>query len=66
MSQEKQILKYLQPPGRTIDPIKALRLFNCWALSSRVSDINKPRRIIKSELIYDKKKKKTYAIYSMI
>lgn len=66
MSQEEQILNWLRPPGRTITPMLALRLFDCWSLSSRVARINKPRRIIKSELIYDKRKKKTYAKYSMI
>lgn len=66
MSQNEAILNYLKPPGRTLTPMRALRLFNCWALSSRIAELNKPRRIIKSELVYDKKTKKTYAKYSLM
>lgn len=66
MSQEQAILNYLKPPGRTITPMIALRKFGCWALSSRVARLNKSRRIIKSELVTDKKTKKVYAKYSLI
>lgn len=39
-SQETKILDFLRQ-GQTLDPMSALRLFNCWALSSRVADLNK-------------------------
>lgn len=39
ISQERQIIEYLLA-GNTLSPMDALRLFNCWALSSRTSDIN--------------------------
>ena len=39
-SQEQRILKYLQR-GFTLTPLQALAKFDCWALSSRVSDLNK-------------------------
>ncbi len=66
MTQTEAILKYLSPPGRTITPMQALRLFDCWSLSSRIAELNAKRKIIKSELVYDKRKKKTYAKYSML
>ena len=50
MSQEKLILEYLRD-GNTLTPLSALRLFNCWALSSRISDLNKHGAGIKSKLI---------------
>lgn len=36
--------------GKSITPMGALKLFNCWALSSRVSEIQKTHKV-KSELI---------------
>ena len=65
MSQSDLIYNYLKPPGRYIDPMKALRLFGCWSLSSRISDLRKRKIKIHSELIHDKKKKKVYARYSL-
>lgn len=39
-SQNQRILEYLQS-GKTLSPLQALELFNCWALSSRCADLNK-------------------------
>lgn len=63
MSQTQQIINYLTPPGRKISPMQALHKFNCWALSSRASDIKKLGYPIESELVKDKKTKKIYARY---
>lgn len=61
MNQTDAILNYLKPPGRTIDPMKALRLFKCWALSSRISDLKKRKVKILSEVVVDKKTGKWYS-----
>ena len=63
MSQNAQILKYLRPPGRTLTPLKALKLFSTWALSSRISDLNKQGAGIKTKLIT--RNGKTFAQYYM-
>ena len=60
MSQENKILEYLRS-GNRLTPMDALRLFNCWALSSRVSDLNKHGAGIKSKLV--KGNGKVYAEY---
>lgn len=65
MSHTKQILNYLLPPGRSIDSMKALKLFGCFRLSARIYDINKMGYNIKPEMVYDKKTKKHYAKYSL-
>lgn len=49
-SQNLLILGYLSS-GRTLTPLEALRKFDCWALSSRVSDLRKAGHNIKSELV---------------
>lgn len=50
-SQVKQVLKYLLKGG-TLTPMQALKLFDCWSLSSRISDINRMEKyVVKSELI---------------
>ena len=64
MTQLQQIIKYLQPPGRTITPMQALNKFDCWALSSRVSDMKKMGIKIRSELVT--RKGKTFAKYSIL
>ena len=61
MTQNEQIVKWLTPPGRTITPLQALRKFNCWALSSRASDIKKKGYPIESELV--RRNGKTFAKY---
>lgn len=62
MSHNTQILNYLKPPGRKIDPMKALRMFDCWALSSRISELIKQGNPIKAKLVKNKKGK-IYAEY---
>ncbi len=42
MSYHTQILDYLMT-GDTLDPIKALNLFGCFALSQRITDLKKRR-----------------------
>ena len=49
LSQELQILRDLNR-GKRITPLDALRDYNCWALSSRIADLNK-------RLIQQKKRK---------
>lgn len=50
-SQTMRILKFLLSGG-TLTPLAALRRFDCWALSSRISDINRMEKyVVKSELI---------------
>mgnify|MGYP003395135310 CR=1 FL=1 len=63
VSQEAGILQYLQAGG-TLTPMDALRLFNCWALSSRCSDLRKKGYNIISKLETGENNK-TYARYSM-
>jgi hypothetical protein len=48
--QNKEILAYLEAGG-SLTPMDALNLFNCWALSSRISDLKKEGHDIKSELV---------------
>ena len=51
VSQNKAILDFMLAGG-SLTPLKALKLFDCWALSSRISDLRKLGRTdIKSELI---------------
>ena len=40
MTQEQAIMDHLRQ-GNKLTPLEALRLFNCLALSSRTSDLNK-------------------------
>ena len=39
-SQNLRIKKHLEA-GRSLTPLEALYLFDCWALSSRISDLKK-------------------------
>lgn len=48
-SQTERIAKFLLNGG-SLTPMQALRLFDCWALSSRISEIRKSYAV-KSELI---------------
>jgi hypothetical protein len=52
-TQNERILNHLQK-GRKITPLQALDKFDCWALSSRISDLNKLGHGIKSELVKTK------------
>ncbi len=49
-SQNKRIEKFLKK-GRSLTPMLALRLFDCWALSSRISELNKLGMNIKSTMV---------------
>ena len=73
-SQNEKILAYLRQGGM-LDPMKALKLFGCWALSSRISDIvgksGHSNMLIKSESIvripkHEKKSGKRYMQYCLI
>lgn len=48
-SQTERIMLFLLSGG-TLTPMQALRKFDCWALSSRISEIRKSYAV-KSELI---------------
>ncbi len=62
-SQNQQILEYLQA-GNSISPMEALHLFNCWALSSRISDLRKEGHDITS-VMETGENGKVYARYAM-
>lgn len=64
-SQNEQILAYLKS-GNSLTPLQALELFNCWALSSRIADLNRPEKIIGAEMIKDERTGKRYAKYYYI
>jgi hypothetical protein len=49
-SQNKRIKAYLES-GKSLTPLDALYLFDCWALSSRMSDLKKAGYEFESELI---------------
>lgn len=49
-TQEKMILGFLSS-GRTLTQLQAYHKFDCWALSSRVSDLNKAGHKIDCELV---------------
>ncbi len=63
-SQNERILNYLKKGGH-LTPLKALKLFDCWSLSSRIANLNANGRIIKSELV-KVKGGKMVSKYSMI
>ena len=50
MSQNQAILAHLQS-GRTLTPGESLTLHNCWALSSRISELRRQGWPIESELV---------------
>lgn len=62
-TQNYRIIKYLSR-GRTLTPMSALRLFNCWALSSRVAELRPKGYRIKRRMV-DLPNGKTVARYSM-
>jgi len=64
MSQENIILEYLKS-GKSLTPMDALTLCNCWALSSRISEIRKkyPSIDIQVDTIHDEATGKHYAKY---
>lgn len=62
MSQNQRILNYLKK-GKSLTPLQALRLFDCWALSSRISNLKDEGHNIKTEII--RTKDKHFARYSL-
>ena len=62
MSQNKQILKYLES-GKKLTPIEALNKFGCFRLSARILDLRKNNHNIITENIT--RNGKTFARYSM-
>jgi len=60
MSQEIAIHEHLKA-GNHLTPLEALRLFNCWSLSSRIADLNRKGAGIHSKLV--KANGKQYAEY---
>ena len=63
MSQEQKIINWLLPPGRKIDPLKALKKFNCFRLASRMYAIRELGYPVKSEIVRNKKTGKHYSRY---
>jgi len=61
-SQNEKIRKHLLN-GKSLTPLGALRLFQCFRLASRVNDLRKQGMKIKTEMIT--KNKKTYANYRL-
>lgn len=60
-----RIKNYLLPPGRTLTPMKALKLWNCMRLAIYINRLRKMGYNIKTEMVYLKNGKQ-YAKYSMI
>jgi hypothetical protein len=63
MTQNTAILKHLQR-GRTLTPLQALSKFDCWALSSRTSDLKKMGYDVRKDLVT--KGGKTFAKYYLV
>lgn len=61
-SQNSRILKFLMT-GKTLTPIQALNLFDCFRLSARISNLKDDGFPIVTDLIT--KGKKTFASYSL-
>lgn len=59
-SQNEKILKFLQS-GRTLTPISALSLFQCFRLAARIADLRKSGHMIYTNTIT--KNGKTFAGY---
>jgi len=62
MSQEKQILKYMQS-GNSITPMDALNRFGCFRLGARIYDLKNSGYKIKTRLVT--RNGKQFAAYSM-
>tara|TARA_R100000654_G_scaffold30941_1_gene55819 strand:+ start:808 stop:1005 length:198 start_codon:yes stop_codon:yes gene_type:complete len=63
MSQEKQILGYLQSRG-SITAIEALQEFGCFRLAARINDLRAKKHSI--ETYVGKENGKRFAIYRLI
>jgi len=63
MSQTENIIAWLKPRGRTINPLQALKKFGCFRLGARAWDIHKLGHPIDSRMVYNKKNGKKWAEY---
>ena len=62
MSQEKQILGYLQSQG-SISPLEALEEFGCFRLAARINDLRAKKHNIKTYVA--KHNGKQFAVYRL-
>ena len=62
MSQEKQILGYLQSRG-SISPLEALEEFGCFRLAARIADLRAKKHNIKTYV--SKRNGKQFAVYRL-
>jgi hypothetical protein len=62
MSQTEQILKHLKK-GKKLNPLQALKLYGCFRLASRISELRKDGHLI--DTIPTKKGKKVFASYKL-
>ena len=61
-SQNKRIEEYLKN-GKSLTPISALSLFNCFRLAARVSDLRKQGLTISDKWYYIPRSKKRVKLY---
>lgn len=59
-----RIKNYLLPPGRTLTPMKAFRLWKCMRLAVYINRLRDRGYRIKTEIVYTKQGT-SYAKYSM-
>lgn len=73
-SQNEAILNYMRS-GKKVDPMSALKLFDCWALSSRISEIEgnsghklmlKPGETIVRKSVANAQKSKRWTEYRIV
>lgn len=62
MSQEKDILGYLQNRG-SISPLEALEEFGCFRLAARIADLRAKKHNIKTYV--SKRNGKQFAVYRL-
>lgn len=66
MSQNKEILRYLQTHKRGITPIDALQKFGCFRLSARISDLREKGYDIRTDMEDNKNNRGRHARYFMM
>lgn len=66
MSQNKQILRYLQTHKRGITPIDALQKFGCFRLSARISDLREKGYDIRTDMEDNKNNSGRHARYFLM
>ena len=66
MSQNKQILRYLQTHRRGLTPIDALQKFGCNRLAARISDLRELGYDIRTDMENNKTNKGRHARYFMM